>query len=74
MNLITAVKKHQGDKSYRIFAEEIGVSTTDLFHILERGRPAGITFLAAVANKFPELDSLVVDYLRSRHVKTQDES
>ena len=65
--LITAVKKQQGDKSYRLFAEEIGVSTTDLFHILERGWPAGISFLAAVAVHFPKLDKLVVDYLRSRH-------
>ncbi len=67
MNLITAVKERQGDKSYRIFAEEIGVSTTDLFHILERDRPAGISFLAAVAVHFPELDELVMNYLKSRH-------
>lgn len=67
MNLITAIKERQADKSYRIFARELGVSTTDLFHILERGRPAGISFLAAVADKFPKLDKLVMDYLRSRH-------
>jgi len=37
-----------------------------LYPVLERGRVAGVRFLAAVVVCFPEMNELVLQYLRER--------
>lgn len=65
--LIQELKTRQGDKPYRAYAKELNTSTSHLFHVLERGRNAGISILSAVTVHFPDLDELVLKYLRDRY-------
>ena len=67
MDLITALKEKKQGKSYRVFADELGLSLTNLFAVLEKGRPIGMRFLSAVTVHLPELDTLVLQYLRERY-------
>ena len=64
--LIQAIKEKRGDKSYRAYAKELGISTSHLYPVLEKGREAGRKLLSAVVVRFPELDELVLQYLRDR--------
>ena len=66
-SLIQAIKERQGDKSYRAYAKELGISTSHLYPVLEKGRDAGRKLLSAVVVRFPELEELVLQYLRDRH-------
>ena len=65
--LIEELKKRQGDKSYRAYAEELGISTSHLYPVLEKGRDAGRKLLSAVVVRFPELSELALQYLRDRY-------
>ena len=54
----------KGNKTYQWLEDELGISKSHIFPCLRQGRPMGTKVLSAILVKWPELERLVLEYLK----------
>lgn len=64
--LIAKLKELKGERSYQEYADFLGIHKSHVFACLNKGRSMGAKMLGAIMNKHPELNEVVLDYMRSK--------
>ncbi len=66
MTLVEKILELKGSHSYQWLADELQISKSHVYPCLIKGRPMGTKFLAAVLQKWPELNNLVLKYIAEK--------